>query len=107
MLGQYGTGKTLARDGVTEIHDFTKLGNEWQVLPFENMLFHNTSEPQFPKKCIEPEDPRGQRRRRLGEKTVTAEQAEKACSGIKDAADRKFCVYDILTTQDMDMVGAY
>jgi len=39
MLGDCESGKTLARDGASEIHDFNELGNEWQVLPAEDMLF--------------------------------------------------------------------
>jgi hypothetical protein len=107
MLGEFTSGKTLARDGSTLLDDFTELGNEWQVLPSEDMLFHDLSEPQFPKKCIEPEDPQGARRRRLGENTVSEEDAEVTCASLQDAADRKDCVYDILATQDLDMVGAY
>lgn len=108
LLGDFNTGKTLARDGATVLDDFSELGNEWQVMPSEPKLFHEIDHPQFPEKCIEPEDPRGERRRRrLGENTVTEEQAEAACARLSDAADRKDCVYDILATQDMGMVGAY
>jgi hypothetical protein len=108
LLGDFGTGKTLARDGATELNDFSMFGIEWQVLPEETMLFHDISEPQFPKRCIEPEDPRGERRRRLEENTVSEEQAEAACAEVSnDAADIKDCVYDILATQDLDMAGAY
>merc|ERR1712071_59162 len=84
LLGNFETGETLARDGVTVLNDFSELGNEWQVLPAEHMLFHNTEEPQFPKRCLEPEDPRGERRRRLGENSISAEQAEAACASLKD-----------------------
>lgn len=107
MLGDFSTGKTLARDSVTELDDFVMLGNEWQVLPGENMLFHDTSRPQFPQKCIEPENPRGQRRRRLDESSVSEKQAEAACASKKDTWDRKNCVYDVLATQDLSMAGAY
>jgi hypothetical protein len=108
MLGDFRSGKTLGRDGVTELDDFSMLGNEWQVLPDENMLFHDISKPQFPEKCIEPEDPRGERRRRrLGESSITEVQAEAACASIEDPLDRKDCVYDVLATQDIGMVGAY
>jgi hypothetical protein len=107
MLGDFRTGNTLARDGVTELGDFSVLGNEWQVLPHEIMLFHDISRPQFPEKCIEPEDPRGDRRRRLGESSITEGQAEAACASIADPLERKDCVYDILATQDIGMVGAY
>eukprot|EP00980_Cylindrotheca_fusiformis_P024842 scaffold12584_cov58-Cylindrotheca_fusiformis.AAC.1 len=77
MLGNFSTGQTLARDGITAMDDFTLFGQEWQVLPSENMMFHEIAEPQFPKKCIEPDDPRGQRRR-LDENAVQEEEAEKA-----------------------------
>merc|ERR1712087_418342 len=107
LLGDFNTGKTLARDGATVLDDFSELGNEWQVMPSEPKLFHEIDHPQFPEKCIEPEDPRGERRRRLAENTVTEEAAEAACARLTDAADRKDCVYDILATQDMGMVGAY
>ena len=101
------TGKTLARDGTTLINDYNELGQEWQVLPSDGRLFHDLSTPQFPEHCLLPEDPRGERARRLEESSITEEAAEAACSGLKDAMDRKDCVYDILATQDMDMVGAY
>jgi len=65
------------------------------------------SASQFPELCIGPEDPRGDRTRRLGESSITEEQAEAACGGLKDEWDRKDCVYDILASQDMGMVGAY
>jgi len=106
MLGEFSTGKTLARDG-SEMNDFWQFGQDWQVLPSEPMLFHKTAVPQFPKKCIQPEDPQGQRRRRLEESTVTMEQAESICASLKDELDRKDCVYDILATQDLEIVGAF
>ena len=107
LLGEYSTGKTLARDGVTVIDDWTDLGQEWQVLPADGRLFHESSEPQFPELCIEPEDPRGERRRRLAESRISEEEAETACASLKDPIDRKDCVYDILATQDIEMVGAF
>jgi hypothetical protein len=108
LLGDFKTGKTLARDGATLLHDYLELGNEWQLLPADDMLFHDTAEPQFPTRCILPEDPRGQRRRRLEESSISEEEAEAACAkALKDAADIKDCVYDVLATQDIAMVGAF
>jgi len=107
ILGNFTTGETLSRDGVTVLNDFTDLGEEWQVTPADTHLFRLSSFPQFPEPCIEPDDPRGDRMRRLGESSITEEQAEAACAGLKDELDRKDCVYDILATQDMDMAGAY
>eukprot|EP00980_Cylindrotheca_fusiformis_P027753 scaffold22558_cov116-Cylindrotheca_fusiformis.AAC.2 len=107
MLGDFATGKMLARDGVTELKDYTNLGHEWQVLPLnDGMLFHNVSYPQFPEQCIDPEA-QAMKRRRLGESSITNEQAEAVCAPIEDALDRKDCVYDVLVTQDPTMVGAY
>jgi len=107
ITGDYKSGKTLSRDGATEINDFNDLGMEWQVLPSDGKLFHDSSHPQFPELCLLPEDPRGERTRRLSESSITEEQAEAACAGLKDELDRKDCIYDIIATQDMDMAGAY
>jgi hypothetical protein len=71
------------------------------------MLFHDVAEPQFPQSCIEPEDPRGERRRRLDESSIQEEQAKAACAHIQDKLDGKDCVYDVIATQDSDMAGAY
>jgi len=107
MLGDYQSGKTFARDGVAEINDFNELGNEWQLLPSDDMLFHDKAEPQYPKRCILPEDPQGQRHRRLDESSISVEKAETICATLKDPLIIKDCVYDILATQDLDMVGAF
>jgi hypothetical protein len=107
LMGDYKTGKTLARDGTTVLNDFTEFGDEWQVLPSEPKLFHEISHPQFPELCIKPEDPRGERQRRLAESTISIEQAEAACATLNDPLSIKDCVYDILATQDLDMVGAF
>eukprot|EP00980_Cylindrotheca_fusiformis_P022137 scaffold9029_cov172-Cylindrotheca_fusiformis.AAC.2 len=107
MLGDFKTGKTLARDGVAVLDDFWALGKEWQVRPTDDMLFHSAEQPQFPKGCLEPEDPQGERRRRLEESSISEEEAEKACGAIKDPIDRKDCIYDVLATQDITMTGAY
>jgi hypothetical protein len=107
LLGDYKTGRTLARDGVTVLNDFSTLGDEWQVLPSEPKLFREFSKPQFPDPCIQPEDPRGNRKRRLAESSISIEQAEQACSTLNDPLTMKDCIYDILATQDLDMVGAF
>ena len=107
ITGDFTTGKTLARDGTTELHDFNELGLEWQVLPSDGKLFHEMARPQFPELCYLPEDPRGDRARRLAESNITVEAAEAACATLKDPLTIKDCVYDILATQDLDMVGAF
>jgi len=107
IIGDFKTGKTLGRDGKTVLNDFDDLGLEWQVLPADGKMFHEMTSPQFPELCLLPEDPRGDRARRLAESEITMEEAEAACASLKDPLDKKDCVYDILATQDLDMVGAF
>ncbi|CAJ1956423.1 unnamed protein product [Cylindrotheca closterium] len=107
LLGDPITGKMLARDGVTEFADYVDFGIEWQVLPYEQKLFHEMAPPQFPELCLLPEDPRGERRRRLAESEISVEEARRACSALQDSLSIQDCVYDILATQDLDMVGAF
>jgi len=106
ILGDFKTGETRARDGRV-LNDFNELGDSWQVQPTDGMLFHSVEKPQFPTKCLLPEDPRGERRRHLIESSVTEEAAEAACATLTDPLDRKDCVYDILATQDLAISGAY
>lgn len=107
IIGDFRTGNTYARDRITVLNDFTELGNEWQVLPSDGHFFRETSRPQFPEKCLLPENPQGKRKRRLDESSISEEDAEAACAGLEDEFSRKGCVYDILATQDLEMVGAY
>lgn len=110
ILGDYKTGKTYSRDGVSEVHDLVELGDEWQVLPYEPRLFHEKSHPQFPELCLKPEGPSsGDHKRRLTESDISIEGAEAACgaASLTDPLAVKECAYDILATQDLDMVGAF
>jgi len=107
LLGDYYTGQTLGRDGVTIFNDFSKFGNEWQTNAADPKLFHILETPHFPEKCLEPENPQGERRRRLGEGNISEEEAERACARLKDPLTIKDCVYDILATQDLDMAGTF
>jgi len=108
LMGDFKSGKTIGRDGSTVMDDFTEFGDEWQVLPSEPRLFHELEQPAFPEVCVKPEDPRGERRRRLEGSSISVEEAEAACSkSLSDPLSIKDCVYDILATQDLDMVGAF
>ena len=98
-MDDFKTGNTYqARDGSTVLHDFNDLGLEWQVLPI-GMARCSTkmAHPQFPELCYLPDDPRGERGRRLAESNISEEAAEAAaCAGLKDEFDRKGCVDDML-----------
>jgi hypothetical protein len=100
MLGDFRTGKTLGRDGGTELGDFSVLGNKWQVFLDENMLFYDICKPSFPEKCIVPEEPRGERRRRrLGESLIT--KSKRRLPGCAASIDDPVDCKDCLVTQDM------
>jgi hypothetical protein len=47
------------------------------------------------------------RRRLTGLNTITKPRAEENCKAVKDAVNRQHCVFDVLATQDLDMVNIY
>ena len=110
LLGDFTTGKKLARDGVTVLEDVNKYGQEWQVLPSTPQLFHIVSGPQAPlEECILPKKIRSaEKRRRLGAKKVTELEAEAACDmvGVPES-ERDACVMDVLAVDDLDIAGVY
>eukprot|EP00526_Cylindrotheca_closterium_P016106 CAMPEP_0113638554 /NCGR_PEP_ID=MMETSP0017_2-20120614/20201_1 /TAXON_ID=2856 /ORGANISM="Cylindrotheca closterium" /LENGTH=267 /DNA_ID=CAMNT_0000549675 /DNA_START=8 /DNA_END=811 /DNA_ORIENTATION=- /assembly_acc=CAM_ASM_000147 len=75
LLGDFRTGKKLARDGASELNDVVQLSDEWQVLPSEPRIFHEVAHPQFPENCIRQEHPLI---------VAPAEQAEVSCSRAFD-----------------------
>jgi len=104
LMGQYGVGDKLGRDGIKIIEEINIFGQEWQVLPTEDMLFHNVEGPQAPKMCTLPSASTS--RRRLSDFTISLEDAERACSRV-DPADLDTCVFDVMATNDADVAGAY
>jgi hypothetical protein len=107
LLADFNSGKKLARDGVNVVEDYNEFGQEWQVLPGGPKLFHEDAGPQSPDRCILPSALNAEeKRRRLGEATVTEIDAELACAKVP-VEDRNACVADVLATDDIDMVGAY
>lgn len=112
LLGDYATGKKLARDGFTVIEDDNEFGQEWQVLPGSPQLFHDVSGPQAPfEKCVLPDKnqvEKERRRRRLGKAKVTKSEAESACeqAGVSES-DHKNCVADVLAMDDVDVAESY
>jgi hypothetical protein len=104
LMGSYGAGKMVARDGSTILEDPNAFGQEWQVLPGEEMLFHSVEGPQAPEKCFMPVA--STIRRRLVESTISQEEAEIACSRVSQE-DFEMCVFDVMATGDKDVAGAY
>jgi hypothetical protein len=108
LMGDFGKGRMLARDGQTILNDANAFGQEWQVLDTEPTLFQTVRFPQHPSVCtLPPPMQASQVRRRLLESSVGKLTAEKACQHWGD--DKDDCVFDVLTTDDLEMtmVGAY
>lgn len=104
LMGTYGKGLKMARDGATTIDDNNAFGQEWQVLTSEPKLFHNTEGPQAPEKCEIPSA--SEMRRRLRQSVISKEDAELACSRVS-VEDFDLCVFDVLATNDKASAGAY
>ena len=102
IFGNFVTGALLARDGVTNIEDANEFGMEWQVQETEPKLFHDLVAPQHPEQCLMPSTTK---RRRLGELLMNEEDARLACSDVDDA-ELQSCIYDVLSTGDVDMAQA-
>jgi hypothetical protein len=106
LMGAFGTGHMIGRDGKTVIDDANAFGQEWQVLDTEPSLFQTVRFPQHPTVCTMPTPVQAsQLRRRLSEESEGAElAAEKACEHWGEGKDD--CVFDVLTTGDLDMAVA-
>ena len=108
ILGQFGTGLMVGRDGTTVFNDVDSnaFGQEWQVRNWEEKLFQRSRAPQHPRqKCKLPPSPSSSalRGRRLGE-TVGRAEAEEACKHW--GQDKALCVNDIIATGDLELAQA-
>jgi len=104
LMGSFSGSIKLARDNKTVLEDFNVFGQAWQVLRSEPKLFHTIKGPQHPHKCDIPSDI--EMRRRLAESDLTLKEAKKACKNVNnDVFD--LCVFDLMATNDVSMVGAY
>jgi hypothetical protein len=104
LMGDYVTGHKRARDGHV-MDDVNAFGQEWQVRSDEPKLFQTLKMPQYPQECMMPPVMLDKRRRRLSE-GVTEDVAKAACAHVS-VDDFDFCVYDVMATNDVGMVGAY
>jgi hypothetical protein len=105
LMGDFGTGRMLSRDGKSVIDDANAFGQEWQVLDSEPKLFRTVRFPQHPQVCTMPAPAQAsQLRRRLSESSVDELAAEKACEHWGEGKDD--CVFDVLSTGDLDMAVA-
>jgi hypothetical protein len=107
LMGNYHTGKKLGRDGRTVFHqNYNAFGQEWQVLASEPYLFQTLEQAQA--YCTLPDENESDKlfkRRRLGE-SISETDAKKACTHV-GAEDMDFCVFDVMSTSDIDIAGTY
>ena len=112
LLGRFPDGQRVGRDGTTFIEDVNKFGQEWQVQADEPKLFH-TYEGDWivpaGQQCAMPIDTveKKQLRQRRLSSGMEMDAAEKACSHITDATEHKACVFDVLSTQDINMAAVW
>ena len=109
LMGRYGDGAMVGRDGSTVLSDANLFGQEWQVLSSEEMLFHEPDGPQHPQKCIMPSTA-GVSRRVLGESAISHDDAERACARhmkSSNADQIQDCISDVMATNDVDMASIY
>jgi cysteine-rich repeat protein len=106
LMGDFGKGRMLARDGRTVLDNANEFGQEWQVLVTEPSLFQTPFLPQDKQECrLPPPMKASQLRRRLS--SVDELAAEQACEHWGEG--KADCVFDVLTTGDLEMamVGFY
>lgn len=110
LMGEYSTGRPLARDGMTlmslDNSDVNSFGQEWQVLDTDVRLFDNIERaPQFPAQCVLP-NLGASASRRLGEGQVSQEAATLACAHLATQKEQELCQYDVLMSGDLEMAEA-
>merc|ERR1712176_289207 len=101
LLGDWETGKRLARDGETAMNDpdATSFALEWHVRDTEPMLFTEARFPQYPTSCTPPsERPSNGLRASSFEK-----EAEKACAHWK--VDKEDCIFDVIAVRDVSVAA--
>jgi len=105
LMGTFAHSHKVGRDNSTIIENLNEFGQEWQVLPGEGNLFQTVEGPQAPSKC--EISSKSQLRRRLSQSEVTIEAAELACASMNNNDDFILCVFDVIATGDVGIVGVY
>lgn len=106
LLGEWGTGSKLARDGETVMGldedglTATEYALEWQVRDDEPMLFPEARYPQYPVQCIPPKK---QLFGRLGLSHMKA-KAEEACANWNEA-EKDDCIFDVIATRNFEVAA--
>ena len=108
MWGTYGEhGAMMARDGKTIIDDGDAMGFEWQVGPSDPHLFHVLEGPQYPAKCVLPDEITAEQRHlRAMSKKVSEEDAKKACADAH-VSQKENCVAEVFGSDNLDMAQLF
>ena len=102
LMGDYNTGAMVGRDGVTVFADVDEYVQEWQVRGSDPQLFNTLTSPQHPETCLAP----AKTHRRLGE-SLMAKAAATACDKVADPEEKENCMYDVVSTGDIEMAKEY
>lgn len=103
LMGNYGSGSLLARDGSTVMEDHSLFGQEWQVLESERQLFSSPS-PYLGQACVPAAST--SKGRRLGE-TIAMDAAEKACAHYEESEKRDMCIFDVMAMGDLEVAEVH
>ena len=106
LMGTYGTGELVGRDGVTIFDDTNEFGQHWQVRDTDPLLFLEPEGPQFPEKCAMPDTTATFARRQLRAHAVSRKDAEDACFEAEEE-DFENCVSDVLALDDVTAAAVY
>ena len=111
LMGDFKTGQSLGRDGVTVLQDPDVFGQEWQVLDSEPKLFLVSRSPQLPhEKCRLPQN-QTVAHKPLDmvddlDSSFLRQAAEKACREWAQQQNLEACMLDVMVTGDLDVVQA-
>jgi len=107
LLGSYEHGSKVGRNGTAVFVSPNEFGQEWMVRPTDTILFHDTDAAQLPLVCPMPDTTEKKEARRLGEGSISEEDAALACARVNAGIHRDACIFDVMATQDKDMAGSF
>jgi hypothetical protein len=110
MLGSSGNARFMSRDGSFDsAGSWNTHAEEWQVNTSDRKIFLEDREPQFPHACryeVSQMKQKALRGRRLMDKStdrITDDMARSACAHVKKDEMKKFCIFDVLATEDVEL----
>ena len=106
LLGEFGTGAMLARDGRV-VDNMEEFAFDWQVDPEKDVqLFPVVRDPQLPKEKCRMPNVDAPARRKLRANVALYNDAVEACSH-KAGAGFELCVEDVVATGDIGLAEVW